>query len=181
MHSCITFQPRYPARIPRACRGKVCCLRTAATTAHSAAANMRSEIKPGTNASPTGFRITLLADKLDGKRQLNLIRLNLADAKQGAHLSLTYLEYSTIRLFPARSMLIVLSSLGIHDMETYAQLRGLGYEILVISPDPVDYVHRILPPTQINDWAVRAARRERRVQLKQLMKLGVKVIDWQIN
>jgi hypothetical protein len=66
-------------------------------------------------------------------------------------------------------------------MATYTRLRGQGYDVLLISPNPVDYVHRILPPTQINDWAVRAARIERHVQLKQLMKLGVKVIDWQIN
>lgn len=116
-----------------------------------------------------------------GKRQLNLIIRTLANAKQGAHLSLTYLEYFTPRLFPNRSMLIVLSNLGAHDMETYTRLRGLGYEVLLISPDPVDYVRRLLPRTQINDWAVRAARIERRVQLKQLMKLGVKAIDWQVD
>jgi uncharacterized protein (DUF58 family) len=116
-----------------------------------------------------------------GKRQLNLIIRILANAKQGAHLSLTYLEYFTARLFPSRSMLIVLSNLGTHDIETYTRLRGLGYEVLMISPDPVDYVRRLSPRTQINDWAVRAARIERRLQLKQLMQLGVKVIDWQVD
>jgi uncharacterized protein (DUF58 family) len=116
-----------------------------------------------------------------GKKQLNLIVRNLASAKQGANLSLTYLEYFTDRLFSNRSMLIVLSSLGAHDTETYARLRGLGYGVLLISPDPVDYIRRMLPPTKINDWAVRAARIERRVQLRRLMKLGIKVIDWQVN
>ena len=75
----------------------------------------------------------------------------------------------------------MLSALGTNDLETYARLRGAGYEVLLISPDPVNYVSQMLPPTQTNDWAVRAARIERRVQLKQLMKLGVKVIDWQVN
>jgi hypothetical protein len=70
---------------------------------------------------------------------------------------------------------------GAHDLETYARLRGFGYEILLISPDPVNYVRQMLPPTQINGWAVRAARVERLVQLKQLMKLGVKVVDWQVD
>lgn len=116
-----------------------------------------------------------------GKRQLNLIMRNLACARQGANLSLSYLEYFPTRLFPARSILIVLSPLGAHDLDTYSRLRGFGYEILLISPDSVDYVRRTLPPTQINNWAVRAARIERHVQLKQLMKLGVKVVDWQVD
>lgn len=116
-----------------------------------------------------------------GKKQLNLILRDLASVRQGPNLSLTYLKYFAGRLFPSRSMLIVLSNLGVYDLETYAQFRGLGYEVLLISPDPVDYIQRTLPPTQISDWAVRAARIERRVQLKQIMKLGVKVIDWQVD
>jgi len=116
-----------------------------------------------------------------GKKQHNLIIRNIARAKLEPNLSLRYLEYFTPRLFPSRSILIVLSALGVNDLETYARLRAIGHEILLISPDPVDYVSQVLPPTQIDNWAVRAARIERRVQLKQLMKLGVKVIDWQIN
>jgi uncharacterized protein (DUF58 family) len=116
-----------------------------------------------------------------GKKQLNLIMRDVARARLEPNLSLRYLEYFTPRLFPSRSILIVLSALGTNDLETYARLRGAGYEVLLISPDPVNYVSQMLPPTQTNDWAVRAARIERRVQLKQLMKLGVKVIDWQVN
>lgn len=116
-----------------------------------------------------------------GKKQLNLIMRRVARAKLEPNLSLRYLEYFTPRLFPRRSILIVLSALGVNDLETYARLRGTGYEVLLISPDPINYVSHLLPPTQINDWAVRAARIERCVQLKQLMKLGVKVIDWQVN
>jgi uncharacterized protein (DUF58 family) len=116
-----------------------------------------------------------------GKKQLNLIMRNLACARQGSNLSLRYLEYFPTRLFPARSVLIVLSALGAHDLETYVRLRGFGYEILLISPDPVNYVRQTLPTVQINNWAVRAARIERLVQLRQLMKLGVKVVDWQVD
>jgi uncharacterized protein (DUF58 family) len=116
-----------------------------------------------------------------GKKQLNLILRNLASAPQGTNLSLRYLEYFTARLFPSRSILIVLSPLGVNDFETYARLRGSGYEVLLISPDPVNTCRQMLPVTQVNDWAARAARIERRVQLQRLMKLGVKVIDWQID
>jgi uncharacterized protein (DUF58 family) len=116
-----------------------------------------------------------------GKKQLNLIMRDLACAQQGPSLSLRYLESFAVRLFPSRSILIMLSTLGVHDLDTYARLHRSGYEILLITPDPVNYVSQMLPPKQINDWAVRAARIERLVQLKQLMKLGVKVVDWQVD
>jgi uncharacterized protein (DUF58 family) len=116
-----------------------------------------------------------------GKKQLNQITRNLALAKLGSNLSFGYLEYFPTRLFPSRSILIVLSPVGSQDCETYARLRSFGYDILLISPDPVDCIGQTLPPTRINSLAVRAARVERIVQLKRIMKLGVQVVDWQIT
>lgn len=136
-----------------------------------------------------GNRVSLLifGENMDslfpgyGKKQLHRIEWSLARAKLGASLPLGYLEYFPTRLFPSRSIMTILSPLGTYDYDTYVRLRSFGYEILLISPDPVDYVSRTLPLTEINQLAVRAARVERRVQLMQLIKLGVKVIDWQVN
>jgi len=116
-----------------------------------------------------------------GKKQLNLIMRNLALARLGSSFPFEYLEYFPGRLFPSRSILVVLSAVGSRDLETYARLRAFGYDVLLISPDPVDYVRQMLPPARVNNLAARAARVERLIQLKQLMKLGVKVIDWQVN
>ena len=66
------------------------------------------------------------------------------------------------------------------DQEAYARLRAFGYEVLLISPDPVDFASRGLPATEINLLALRAARVERVIQLKQLLNLGVNVINWQV-
>jgi uncharacterized protein (DUF58 family) len=116
-----------------------------------------------------------------GKRQLNLVRRELAGATLGRSFSLKYLEYFPARVFPIRSVILVFSALDPRDGETYARLRALGYDVLLISPDPIDYIGRTLPDSEVNGLAVRAARLERIVQLKGLLKMGVGVIDWQVN
>jgi uncharacterized protein (DUF58 family) len=116
-----------------------------------------------------------------GKRQLNLVLQNLAGATQGSNLSFRYLEYFPTRLFPSRSVIVMFSPVTPRDLGTYARLRSFGYDILLISPDSVDYSARTLPATEINALAVRAARVERIILLKRLIKMGVQVIDWQID
>jgi hypothetical protein len=75
----------------------------------------------------------------------------------------------------------MLSTVDSRDLETYARLRSFGYDVLLISPDPVDYIARTLSLTEINALAIRAARVERIIYLKQLMKMGIQVINWQVN
>jgi len=116
-----------------------------------------------------------------GKKQLNLVSRNLARATLGLNLSFRYLEYFPARLFPSRSIIVMFSIVDSHDLETYARLRSFGYEVLLVSPDPVEYAARNLPPTEINSLAIRAAQVERAIQLKQLMRLGVQVVDWQVS
>jgi len=116
-----------------------------------------------------------------GKGHLNLLLRKLTRAKLGENLPFSYLEYFPTRLFPSHSMIIIFSTVDSRDLETYARLLAFGYEVLLISPDPVDFISRMSPSTEINTLASRAARIERVVQLKQLLKLGVNVIDWQVN
>jgi uncharacterized protein (DUF58 family) len=116
-----------------------------------------------------------------GKRQLNLLLRNLARAKLGAYIPFNTLEYLPTRLFPTRSVIMVFSTVHSSDLDVYARLRSFGYDVLLISPDPVDFAAQMLPASEINSLAFRAARVERVIQLKQLLKLGVKVVDWQVN
>ena len=99
----------------------------------------------------------------------------------GGNLPFSYLENFPIRLFPTRSLIILFSPVDSRDLETYARLRAFGYEVLLISPDPVDFIPKTLPQNKINSLASRAARVERIVLLKHLLKLGVNVIDWQVD
>lgn len=116
-----------------------------------------------------------------GKKQLNLLLSNLARAKLGGNLPFTSLKHFPTKLFPTRSLLVIFSTVDSRDQEAYARLRAFGYDLLLISPDPVDFTARMLPQTQMNTLASRIARVERVIQLKLLLKLGVKVIDWQVS
>ncbi len=116
-----------------------------------------------------------------GKHQLDQIRRNLARAKADANLSLIYLQHISARLFPRRSLLILISPVASHDLATYASLRTSGYQTILISPDPVDFALRTLPVDQTNAIAGRTARLERFLLLKQLLRAGVQVINWPLD
>jgi len=116
-----------------------------------------------------------------GKKHLNILLRILAQAKLGAYVPFNYLEYFPARLFPTRSVIVIFSTVHPRDLDVYTRLRAYGYEVLLISPDPVEYAARLLPSSELNTLAFRAARIERVVLLKRLLKLGVKVVDWQIN
>jgi uncharacterized protein (DUF58 family) len=116
-----------------------------------------------------------------GKHQLDLLLWNLARAKLDGDAPLTTLQHFHTKLFPPRSFLVVFSTVDSRDQDTYALLRAYGYDVLLISPDPVDFTSRILPQNEINTLAFRAARVERILQLKRLLKMGINIIDWQVN
>lgn len=113
-----------------------------------------------------------------GKRQLNRVIRCLVETTMSAYIPFRYLKYISTRLFPSRSMIIVFSTLDSQDLDVYARLCAYGYEILVISPDPVEHTMRSLQKTEMNALAFRAAQIERVILLKRLMKMGIKVVDW---
>jgi len=116
-----------------------------------------------------------------GKHQLELLIRNLARAKLGGDMPFTTLQHFPTTLFPTRSLIVIFSSVDSRDQDTYAKLRACGYDVLLISPDPVDFVSRMLPKNEINTLAFRAARVERVIQLKRLLKMGINIIDWQVH
>jgi uncharacterized protein (DUF58 family) len=116
-----------------------------------------------------------------GKHQLELLLRNLARAKLGGDAPFTTLQHLPTNLFPTRSLIVIFSTVDSRDQDTYAKLRAYGYDVLLISPDPVDFTSRMLPQNEINTLAFRAARVERVIQLKRLLKMGVNIIDWQVN
>jgi hypothetical protein len=67
------------------------------------------------------------------------------------------------------------------------RLRSHGYQVLVISPDPVDFEFNqlrifgtkfTLPEIEL---AARVARLERKILLRQLRQAGVQIVDWQVD
>ena len=114
-----------------------------------------------------------------GKRQLSLVLRSLAAAVRSPFVSLDYLEYFPRRLFPNRAVLLVISSVFPADASMYARLRAAGHEILLVSPDPIEFATAGRKAPLSRNLALRVARVERRAALLSLSKLGVHIVDWQ--
>ncbi|MBN1266018.1 MAG: DUF58 domain-containing protein [Anaerolineales bacterium] len=116
-----------------------------------------------------------------GKHQRDKLLRQLAGAKLSEEFPFTSIDSFPTKLFPARSFLVIFSIYDDRDRLTYAQLRSHGYSVLLISPDPIDFTAGILPDTKVNSLAARAARIERVFHFNCLLKLGINVIDWQVD
>lgn len=116
-----------------------------------------------------------------GKLQRKRILRALALAQTGDSEVFKNLNYFPTRFFPAKSQLVLISSLSLDDLPTLRRLRAFGYHVLVISPDPVTFekTHLKLQPDVL--LAARIARIERTLLLRRLRQLGVIVVDWQVN
>ncbi len=112
-----------------------------------------------------------------GKRQLALILNQLAMCAPGGKVSLDMLKYLPVRLFPSRSLLIVISPLRRTDVNPILRLRAEGYQVLLVSPDPILFSCR----SPRNRLAIRAARLERAALLWKMREKGVHVIDWPVD
>jgi uncharacterized repeat protein (TIGR01451 family) len=85
------------------------------------------------------------------------------------------------RLFPAFSQLVIISPLESRDFEGLVQFRSAGYQLIVVSPDPVAFEVSYLPRTAAVDLAARMVRIERELLLHRLNRAGVQVVNWDIS
>jgi uncharacterized protein (DUF58 family) len=116
-----------------------------------------------------------------GKRQIETIMRTLAAATRSTNIAFDFLEYFPRRLFSHRAVLLIVSTPSPRDLPTYSRLRAAGYDVLLISPDPVEVAGRLVSATVSEMAGIRAARIERRLVLLSLSKLGVHVVDWQMD
>lgn len=116
-----------------------------------------------------------------GKRQLSLILRSLATAAVSTRIPLDYITSFPPQLLGSRSILVIVSTLFSGDLPTYANLRALGHEIILVSPDEVDLSSRSPLAGRADRLSIRAARIERRAELLKMSKLGVHVIDWRVR
>jgi uncharacterized protein (DUF58 family) len=116
-----------------------------------------------------------------GKVQSERILQILARAKPGAHLVFDKLEHLPTRLFPAHSQLIFISPLLKDDQQTLFQLRARGYQVLVISPDPISFEEEEIKHHPHYQFGKRIALIERTLMLRELWQAGVQVLNWPVN
>ena len=91
------------------------------------------------------------------------------------------LDYLPTRFFPARSQLVLVSPLCSDDLPMLVRLRARGYQLLVVSPDPVAFEVDSMRPGPEVALAARIARVERRLLLRKLREAGVQVVEWQVQ
>lgn len=116
-----------------------------------------------------------------GKMQQERILRALARAEPDASPVFETLDHLPARLFPARSQLILVSPLLPQDPELLISLRARGYRLLVISPDPVAFEEKEVGEGRAARLAVRLARLEREILLRQLRQAGIRVVNWQVD
>ena len=116
-----------------------------------------------------------------GKLQRKRIMEALARAETGESMVFESFDYLPTRFFPAKSQIVLVSPLCAGDPSMLIRLRARGYQVLVVSPDPVSFEARTLSAQPDVELAARIARLERALLLRKLRRAGIQVVDWQVE
>jgi uncharacterized protein (DUF58 family) len=117
-----------------------------------------------------------------GKTQLHRIMNCLSRARvETEGNSSPHIDFLPIRMFPGRSMIIIISPLASGDLSLYQRLRASGYQTLLVSPNPIDFSQPLQSDDLYTRQAVRTARLERLLKLNSIARLQVTLIDWNVN
>ena len=116
-----------------------------------------------------------------GKQQLHRVMNCLSSVDASVEGFASAFNYLPIRMFPSRSLIIVISPLTPTDKSLFLRLRAMGYQVVLISPDPLDLALPVLATSSGDLRAARAARIERHLQLREIAQLQVSVINWPVR
>lgn len=117
-----------------------------------------------------------------GRIQREKILHALADAKTGDSQIFSDLEHIPTRLFPPESQIVFISPLAEEDLKPLIQLRAQGYDVLVVSPNPIKFELSYLPSSNPNvDLAGRVLHMERVLLLQRLQRANIHVLDWDVK
>ncbi|MBI3162261.1 MAG: DUF58 domain-containing protein [Chloroflexi bacterium] len=116
-----------------------------------------------------------------GKIQRERIMQTLARAEVGVSSVFAGLDHLSPRMFPAESQIIIVSALLQDDLNVLVQLRGRGYQVMAVSPDPVKFEYQLLPPSPRVDLALRIAQMERDLFIRRLERAGIHIVEWDVS
>jgi uncharacterized protein (DUF58 family) len=116
-----------------------------------------------------------------GKMQREKILYSLAHAKPGGSEVFSDLEHLPTRLFPPESQIILISPLHEDDLTSLVQMRAQGYQLLVVSPNPVKFELSYLPKTQNVKLAGRMIQMERALMMQRVQRAGIQILDWDVS
>jgi uncharacterized protein (DUF58 family) len=113
-----------------------------------------------------------------GKIQREKILQSLSRARLGQSQAFSELRGLPTQLFPAKSQIIFISPLLADDAPVLQRLRAFGYQVLVVSPNPLSFAAAQLGEQPEVAFATRLAQLERNVLLRQLRQAGIFALDW---
>lgn len=117
-----------------------------------------------------------------GKLQRERILHALANAKTGESEVFSDIEYIPTQLFPPESQIVFVSPLMQDDLRPLIQLRARGYDVLIVSPNPVNFeLSYLTASNQDVHLAGRVLHMERLVLLQRLRRANIHVIDWDVK
>lgn len=115
-----------------------------------------------------------------GKIQRERILHALANARAGESQVFSDLEHIPSRLFPPKSEILLVSPLSEDDLKPLIHLRAQGYEVMVVSPNPVRFELSYLPANEMTQLAGRVIHMERILLLQKMGRAGIHVLDWDV-
>jgi uncharacterized protein (DUF58 family) len=117
-----------------------------------------------------------------GKVQRERILHALANAKTGESQIFSDFEHIPTRLFPPESQIVFVSPLMEDDLNPLIRLRAHGYDVLVVSPNPVKFELSYLPLSNASvELAGRVVHMERLLLLQRLQRANIHVLDWDVS
>jgi uncharacterized protein (DUF58 family) len=85
------------------------------------------------------------------------------------------------RLFPSQSQIIFFSPLKKNDYKPLIELQARGYQIIVISPNPILFDKGLIEYEPSHSMAERILSLERELLLRKIRQSGIQVIDWDLS
>lgn len=116
-----------------------------------------------------------------GKIQYERILKALAGAETGNSLVFEKFDYLPSRFMPIHSQIILISPLQPTDTNSLIGLRAHGYQLLIISPDPIRFQISTHERQFEKHIGIRVANLERKLMITQLQRAGIRVISWDIR
>ena len=116
-----------------------------------------------------------------GKLQRERILHALSHAAPGDSQVFDGLQYLPTRMFPIESQIVLVSPLVEDDYLPLIQLRARGYQVLVVSPDPVSFEQTFLTNRPEVRLAARVIRMERELMLNRIQRAGVQLVEWNVS
>jgi uncharacterized protein (DUF58 family) len=115
-----------------------------------------------------------------GKIQRERILHALANARTGESQVFSDLEHIPTRLFPPETQMVLVSPLSEDDFAPLTQLRAQGYEVMVVSPNPIKFELSYLSANETIQLAGRVIQMERSLLLQKMGRAGIHVLDWDV-